>query len=166
MMTRLPVFVVMAVLGGITYSAWPPPALPLAAVERDGMGELTPTARRVAVPFSVLVKVRQILEQQRKLAVATSGGDIRPAEVKIGLAVRDVRERLLRDGIHADAAVLEVVRVAAAEAGFNEQQTSVVVQAFQYHQQSGNEQGGKTADRVGRTIETFKALVDETRGQP
>jgi hypothetical protein len=156
----------MGVLGGITYTAWPPPALPPAAVEPDGMGELTPTARRVAVPFSVLVKVRQILEQQRKLAVATSGGDIRPAEMKVRLAVSDVRERLLRDGIHAEAVVLEVVRAASAEAGFNAQQTSVVMQAFQSHQQSGNEQAWKTADRVGRTIERFKALVDETRAQP
>jgi ATP phosphoribosyltransferase regulatory subunit HisZ len=80
--------------------------------------------------------------------------------------VRDVRERLLRDGIHADAAVLEVVRAAAAEAGFNEQQTAVLVQAFQRQQQSGNEEGGKTAGRVGRTVETFKALADEVNRQP
>jgi len=166
MMTRLPVLVTVVMLGGITYTAWPPPATPPAAAEPDSMGKLAPTAGRVAVPFLVLSKVRQILEQQRKLAVATSPGDIRPAEIRIGLAVRDVRERLLRDGIHADATVLEVVRAAAAEAGFNAQQTSVVVEAFQYWRQSGNEQVGKTGDRVGRTIEAFKALVDETRGQP
>ena len=166
MMTRLPLFVAVVVLGGITYIAWPPSALPPTAAEPDGRRELAPNAGRVAVPFLVLSKVRQILEQQRKLAVATSPGDIRPAEVKIGLAVRDVRERLLRDGIHADAAVLEVVRATAAEAGFNEQQTAVVVQAFQRQQQSGNEEGGKTADRVGRTVETFKALADEVNRQP
>lgn len=82
------------------------------------------------MPFLLVAKARTILDQQRKLAVSSARGDIHAATTKIQIAVRDARERLMREGIREEGAVLEMMRAAASEAGFDEQESALVVGSF------------------------------------
>jgi len=118
-------------LAGVAYVSWPKVSVEDQASEGDVPGAVSagqPVA--ITVPFLVKAKVNLIMEQQRRIASARSHGDIQAAEVRIRLAARDIRERLLSDGIHDEAAMQAVVRAAAAEVGFNGQQTSALVSAF------------------------------------
>jgi len=83
------------------------------------------------VPFVLQVKVRAIHEQVRALSRSTSRGDTGPALVKMRRAVEDIRERLERDGVRDEAAILSAVRAAAAQAGFDTRETDEIAAAFQ-----------------------------------
>lgn len=126
MITRWPLALAATVLGGVTYLSWPPPLLKEAEQDKTGPG----AKAEVKTPFLVQVKVREILDQQRRLVLARSPGEIKPAEMRIRNAVYDIKERLLRDGIHSEAEMVRMVRLAAKQAGLNSQQTEAVVDGF------------------------------------
>ncbi len=83
------------------------------------------------VPFFIKAKVKSVWEQHLKLNAATSRGDAEPAETRIRIAVEDINERLLSDGVHRSEEILAIVRAAALEVGFNEGQTEALVAVFQ-----------------------------------
>jgi len=126
MITRWSLAVAACVMGGVTYWSWPSSA----PDEAERYTTDPAVKKEVKTPFLVQVKVREILDQQRRLALARSRGDMKPAEVRIRGAVYDIKERLLRDGIHSEAEMLRMVRLAAAQAGLNGQQIEAVVEGF------------------------------------
>jgi len=84
-----------------------------------------------AVPYLVKAKVRTILEQLSRIAAAGSSGDVASAETRIWMAAKDIRTRLVSDGVHQDSDMLEIVRAAAAQSGLGDRQVEAVAEAFQ-----------------------------------
>lgn len=148
MRRRAPLLVAAVILSGIAY--WSSPRL-----EEP---KPTPSAApaTIKVPFLVKAKVGTILEQQRKIALAGSRGDVAAAETRVRLAVRDIKARLVSDGVHQEAAMLEVVRAAAHQCGFSDQEASAVVAAFH------SADGGKKSGAIGFVGGMRKAMAEMT----
>jgi hypothetical protein len=148
-MRLLPLATAGSVLAGIAYfsSAPPAPGPPPPQVLTD-----TANPPLAKVPFVVVSKVRVIWEQHLKLSAATSRGDTQPAQIRIRLAAEDIREKLLADGIHEEAMIIEVVGAAALQAGLNGQQCAAVVAAFRG---SGGQPRGGSGGFVGALRESL-----------
>lgn len=153
MRTRLPLMIAAVILVGLAYVFWPEPVP--AENTTSGAGIQSAQAAATLVPYLIKAKVRLIMEQQHRIASARSRGDMEAAEVRIRLAARDIRERLLSDGIHDEAAVREVVRAAAAEAGFNGQQTSAALSAFT---SAGTDKPGAKSGLLGGVQEALSEM--------
>ena len=136
-MRLLPLATAGSILAGIAYfSSSPSKPETVAAPAAE--------PKPIRVPFLVTSKVRAIWEQHLKLSAATSRGDAQPAQMRIHLAADDIREKLLTDGIHEQAEIIEVVKAAALQAGLNEGQCAAVVAAFRSsgEQSQGGGSGG------------------------
>ncbi len=139
-MRLLPLATAGTILAGVAYfySSPPTPEIPT--------GPAKP--KLIKVPFVVVSKVRTIWEQHLKLSAANSRGDAQPAQTRIRLAVEDIKEKLLADGIHEEKQVIDVVHAAGQEAGLNEQQCAALVSAFQASGVASKAGGGGFANAI------------------
>jgi len=128
MSLRWPWLAAGLLLGGLAYFSLTSPSRP---PETAPAPAVHPTVEVPPVtPLLLQAKVRTLLEQRKKLLLATSRGDVQPAQVRLRAAAYDIREWLLREGIHSEAEVIRWVRLASKQAGHNDQQTAAVVDAF------------------------------------
>ncbi len=143
-MKLLPLATAGSILAGVAYFATSPPKPDIAT---------DPTKPKfIDVPFVVVSKVRVIWEQHLKLSAANSRGDVQPAQTRIRLAVEDIKERLLADGIHEEAEIIEVVEAAALQAGLHERQSASVVAAFR---EGGKQHQGGDVGFIGALRESL-----------
>jgi hypothetical protein len=148
-MRILPLATAGSILAGIAYfSSTPPPS----DIPTDTTKPLP------KVPYVVVSKVRVIWEQHVKLSAANSRGDKQPAQTRIRSAVEDIKERLLSDGIHEEADIIQVIKAAAVQAGLNERQCVAVVAAFRG--------GGEQPQGEGGFIGALRDSLADATGLP
>jgi hypothetical protein len=149
-MRLLPLATAGSILAGIAYFSSTPAAPDSPADPAK--------PKLIDAPFVVVSKVRVIWEQHLKLSAATSRGDKQPAQTRIRLAVEDIKEKLLADGIHEEADLIEVVEAAALQAGLNERQCASVVAAFRG--------GGEQPQGDGGFIGALRESLADATGLP
>jgi hypothetical protein len=130
-MRSLPLLAAAVILTGFAYWFLRPSEIPPEPPAESTASIAHPETPPPPVPFLIKAKVRAIHEQLAVISRSTSRGDIGPAQVKIGLAVEDIKERLQSDGIRDEASMLSAVRAAAAAAGFSEVESDEIAAAFQ-----------------------------------
>ncbi len=121
MMRKLLLLLVLGLLGGITYLAWPEPPPPPV--------ETVATAPAERVPFLVKSKMRQIINEWKTLASARSAGDRHACWTKINLAVQSIEERLHADGVFAAGAMRSSMLAAAEELGYRRDSAAHLIDA-------------------------------------
>jgi hypothetical protein len=133
-MRGLSLLLVLGLLAGIAYVAWPEPSPPPAEA-------VTTEPEAAGVPFLIKSKMRQIIGEWKTLAAARSHGDRNAAWTKINLAVQAIKERLHADGMFGADAMRSSMLAAAEELGYRREQAAHLIDAVL----DGDKDGGGTA---------------------
>ena len=123
-MRKLSLVLGLVLLGGVAYFTWPdeqpPPPVETVAPAAE------PAER---VPFLVKSKMRQIINEWKRLASARSAGDRHACWTKINLAVQSIEERLHADGVFAAGAMRSSMLAAAEELGYRRDSAAHLIDA-------------------------------------
>lgn len=124
-MKSLLLLVILGVVGYYAYHHWrtepaaPPPPTP------------APPAK-VAVPkpepvsFGVKSRVRKLLEEWKRRSLGGSKSQLGSATIDPASELTEIRKTLFRDGVHSEAAVLDVVQRALRELGVPQEEIKEV----------------------------------------
>ena len=125
-MKGLLLFAIVGILGYYGYHYWlaapepsppPPPPVPAAkAVE----------AKPEPVNFAVKSRVRKLFEEWKRRNLGNAGSQLGTATVDPASELTEIRKTLFRDGVHSEAAVLDVIKRALRELGVAEKELNEV----------------------------------------
>jgi len=125
-MKSLLLLVVLGVVGYYAYNNWrsepaapPPPPTP------------APPAKVAApkpepVSFGVKSRVRKLLEEWKRRSLGDSKSQLGSATIDPAGELTEIRKMLFRDGVHSEAAVLDVIQRALRELGVPQEEIKEV----------------------------------------
>jgi hypothetical protein len=125
-MKGLLLFAIVGILGYYGYHYWlaapeppppPPPPVPAAKVVE---------AKPEPVNFAVKSRVRKLFEEWKRRNLGNAGSQLGSATVDPGSELTEIRKTLFRDGVHSEAAVLDVIKRALRELGVAEKEINEV----------------------------------------
>ena len=112
----------LGVLGYFGYQNWftqpePPPALPAAKVVE---------AKPEPVNFAVKSRVRKLFDEWKRRNLGNADSQLGSAAVDPASELTEIRKTLFRDGVHSEAAVLDVIKRALRDLGVPENEIDEV----------------------------------------
>ena len=116
----------LGILGYYGYNHWfaapEPPPTPAPKVAEPRVAEPKPAP----VSFAVKSRVERLLEEWKRRSLGGMESQISSAPVDVATELAEIRKTLFRDGIHSQAAVLDVIKRALRELGVAEKELNEV----------------------------------------
>ena len=124
-MKGLLLFAIAGILGYYAYHHWlakpepPPPPLPLPAAK-------VVVAKPEPVNFAVKSRVRKLFEEWKRRSLGNARSQLGSASVDPASELTEIRKTIFRDGVHSEAAVLDMIKRALRELGVAENELNEV----------------------------------------